>query len=385
MNARPKRIGRRLVAALLAVVAWRWRRDRVLFFAAGLFGLTLLPVSNLVVIIGSVKAERFLYLPAIGFGIAAAALLDRAGRRWDPKIVRIAAAALVVLFAVRTFARNRDWQDGFSLWSSAVESAPGSYKAHRLLGAVIFQQDPERNYETALPQFETAARLIASLPVTEQPPDLANDLGVCYRMKGDAAGGKNTEQGRAWYEKSLAVLQRGRESDRAVDARVVAVERARGAAVGRVFGLAELYQNLGNVYLNLGRFDEALEACRYGRLVEPHNPTMYLAIAAVENTRGNAEGAAQALLERRLMGLGDAQADGQLRSLYSRISGGTCAFVPDGSGWRLDPSCPRMRQDLCTAATGLARMLVQARQRDEARRRMQEAVSTYACPAVPLE
>ena len=49
-------------AAILATVIARYRKDRPLFWAAGMFALALLPVSNLVLLIGATMAERFLYL-----------------------------------------------------------------------------------------------------------------------------------------------------------------------------------------------------------------------------------------------------------------------------------------------------------------------------------
>ncbi len=52
------------VIAVLAVVCARRRKDSMPFWAAGFFAIALLPTSNLVVMIGSVFADRFLYLPA---------------------------------------------------------------------------------------------------------------------------------------------------------------------------------------------------------------------------------------------------------------------------------------------------------------------------------
>ena len=62
--------------AFLATVFYRRRMDPVLFWAAGFFGLTLLPASNLIVPINATMAERFLYL-------AVDRLRGRACRRWS--------------------------------------------------------------------------------------------------------------------------------------------------------------------------------------------------------------------------------------------------------------------------------------------------------------
>ena len=56
-----------LGAAAVAVVCWRRRKP--VFFGIAFFFATLSPTSNLVIRIGSIMAERFLYLPSVGFAV----------------------------------------------------------------------------------------------------------------------------------------------------------------------------------------------------------------------------------------------------------------------------------------------------------------------------
>ncbi len=126
-----------LAAALIAVLAVRARRMEkpVLFFLAFFF-LSLLPTSNLILLIGSIMAERFLYLPSVGLaGLAAAViyLLSRENllrRRINPRVAWAAVLLTSLALGARTYARNFDWKDELSLWSSAVSAVPGSAKAH---------------------------------------------------------------------------------------------------------------------------------------------------------------------------------------------------------------------------------------------------------------
>src|SRR5271157_2104541 len=120
-----------------AVLAVRWHRTRKpLFFFIVFFFAALAPTSNLVVLIGSIMAERFVYLPSIGLAgcaVAAICALDR-------KVSRTAWIALGILClacAVRTYARNNDWLDEYRLWTSAVNVCPGSAKAHYSLGNAL--------------------------------------------------------------------------------------------------------------------------------------------------------------------------------------------------------------------------------------------------------
>ncbi len=55
-----------LVGAAVAGILFIRQRNRTVCFLAGFAFLTLLPSSNILLPIGSVKAERFLYVPSIG-------------------------------------------------------------------------------------------------------------------------------------------------------------------------------------------------------------------------------------------------------------------------------------------------------------------------------
>lgn len=130
-------------AALIAILAVRARPiEKPLLFFLAFFFIALAPTSNLIVMIGSMMAERFLYLPCVGLaGLVAAAihsLRQRSALR--PRALPMASAAVAVAcfaLAVRTYARNLDWKDDFSLWSSAVETVPGSAKAHYNLAKAL--------------------------------------------------------------------------------------------------------------------------------------------------------------------------------------------------------------------------------------------------------
>ena len=57
----------RLCCSRRCVALRSFRRNKPVFFSIGFFFATLAPTSNLVILIGSIMAERFLYLPSVGF------------------------------------------------------------------------------------------------------------------------------------------------------------------------------------------------------------------------------------------------------------------------------------------------------------------------------
>jgi tetratricopeptide (TPR) repeat protein len=126
-------LGAALVAVILAV---RGRRaEKPTLFCLVFFFVAISPTSNLMVFIGSIMAERFLYLPSVGLAgcvVAAIYALGQTPLR-RPQTARAACAALWLMclaLGARTYVRNQDWKDELSLWTSAVTVSPGNAKAH---------------------------------------------------------------------------------------------------------------------------------------------------------------------------------------------------------------------------------------------------------------
>ena len=86
-----------VVAAMLALTLWLYRSNAPSCFFGAFFFLALLPTSNLLLIIGSIMAERFLYLPSIGFAGCLVGVVLALSRRLiveDTRRARLATTAL---------------------------------------------------------------------------------------------------------------------------------------------------------------------------------------------------------------------------------------------------------------------------------------------------
>jgi tetratricopeptide (TPR) repeat protein len=140
-----------------------WRAQKALFFFVGFFFIALLPTSNLVILIGSIMAERFAYLPSVGLAGCVAVAIQVASRRFSlmrparAQAVSIATGLVCLAFASRTYARNFDWHDDVSLWTSTVQVCPESARARNNLGNALSQM-PGRSQE-ATASFEAALRI----------------------------------------------------------------------------------------------------------------------------------------------------------------------------------------------------------------------------------
>ena len=172
----------------------------VLAFGVAVFGVTLAPALAFVFLRGGILAERFLYGPCVGFGIAAAWLLVKLGkldlkaselnrgslmRSW--RLV-LPAGVLLTLYSVQTIARNPAWHDNLTLFSTDVNSSPNSCQVRRHYGSQLIdlamtESDPQKKAkwcEEGLRQLKMALKIY---PHFGEP---LFKMGVAYQMvKGD--------------------------------------------------------------------------------------------------------------------------------------------------------------------------------------------------------
>jgi tetratricopeptide (TPR) repeat protein len=195
-----------LGAAIVAgwgVAAWRARRAYpVSSFGLAWVAVTLFPVSNLAVPIGTLLAERTLFSPSVGALLAIAGLAPWIAARaeasppWQQRAALTLVAAVLLLFAWRSATRATVWHDDDVLYRQTVLDAPLSYRAHATLGRILFQEgDPgagEREYRTAIRLYPYDPTVFAGLadhyraaglcgpaiPLFRQALDLAPGLGL---------------------------------------------------------------------------------------------------------------------------------------------------------------------------------------------------------------
>jgi hypothetical protein len=167
--------------AALGAVAWVTRRRApVIAFGTAFFFAAFAVTSNVVLAIGTIKAERLVYLPSFGWCLAVGWMLRRwLGRRLGTPAAVVAAA--IALLAARTVVRNDDWRDNYTLLTRTAAASPASARANANAGAMYgsaWQLDlAAAHYERAVairPEFVPA--VIGLAGVAELRGDLERAL-----------------------------------------------------------------------------------------------------------------------------------------------------------------------------------------------------------------
>ena len=167
--ASPPFLASGLLLVALAAVLWRLRRHRALLFGVLFALLTLLPVSNLLFAIGTIRANRLLYLPSAGMALAVGWLAQQVWERWcavpaatlpssraerrraqatsgrrklSPRQrTAVLACGLVLLsYGFADAHESGFWKDNATLFAMGVERSPHSSRMRYSLGVELQEE-----------------------------------------------------------------------------------------------------------------------------------------------------------------------------------------------------------------------------------------------------
>jgi hypothetical protein len=346
-------------AAVAAAAVWAFRRNPPVFYFVGLFFVTLAPVSNVFLLIGTIMAERFLYLPALGFAGCVAIGLRAASRRLPARGAPMLLAAVCAAFAIRTYLRNLDWATELTLMTSAAESAPDACRPHNVLMGLL-------TGDAAVAEADRTRAILDPLPDERNSPRPYTSMGICYRNEGDRVAARDPGEAQLWYRKSLDALLRARSIERAYD-RMNQRENLRRGRGTTSFVWDAAYLELGRTYLRLSQPREALDVLQYGRPLTQRPEFFFEEISNAYRALGDSRQSAIALIEAVSMSASETQlapaavkAYGtdlsvKLVDLYRETEPRSCA-VRETRGLRtIDMDCPLVKEQVCAALRALSR------------------------------
>ena len=259
--------------AAFMLAAWALWRARKSFsygpFLALAYVIAMLPTSNLLIKIGSIRADRFHYLPSALFWLCAAGLaallirhLAQDKQERALKAMGVAAVSWTFCLLLLTHARCYDWRNNLVLWRSALANAPGSVKAAAAVANETVRV--KRDAETARASMDAVVKSLKiydELEVADpdRPLMLYSDYGafstILYDelIKDPAMKQKADEclaDGIAWMERGLAYEAAMRRRW---------AERWSGGDLEKTPMFEVLYRNYATALKRASRFSEALK------------------------------------------------------------------------------------------------------------------------------
>ena len=210
------------------------------FMAIFIFAATYAIISNLILVINTPMAERLIYLPSWGFCLVLGLILEDIfisnrdiGRNRPGRIILWALLTVILtLYSIKTWTRNRDWKDQFSLMYSDSRVCPNSARVQYNLG-LAYEERGE--LDKAVFHYR---RAIAIIPLH---PNFHLGLGNVYVKQG------LRELGAAEYREAIRV----------------APEKVDG------------YYNLGMVYAEMMIWQKSADAFRRAGEINPGDPRIF--------------------------------------------------------------------------------------------------------------
>jgi protein O-mannosyl-transferase len=291
----------------ITVLAIRlYRTQRIVSFAILFFLCSIVLYSNILMTIGSLFAERFLYVPLLGFSIFAAWMLMKVsgipvtsvhGNTAD-KIFHaenrkpLALLALFVIpFSVISIARSADWKDTVTLFSKDVVNAPNSALLHfnyaNELKAERAAKETEANLRNAILD-SAIAHYRRALEIHPGYTEVFEQLGLAYYYRGmDSAAFQNVRKAieaeplRSTAYNSLGTLyfERAKNYQKALELYLHAVKLNPNYIDG--------WRNVGAAYGTLGQFDKAIGAFQQVLRLDPVNVTVLNFLAQTYKSMGD--------------------------------------------------------------------------------------------------
>jgi protein O-mannosyl-transferase len=275
-----------IFTALAVYSVFQIKKRSPIVFGILFFLITMSIYSNILMPIGSSFAERFMFLPSLGFCIAIVFLCvklfkisevessneSRSLIKSSPVFVGVF-AVLVLLYGGKTIVRAAEWKDQYTLFGKDIKRSPNSahlryYWGLALRDRAIEQKDQNLQDQmmlSAIEQFNKAVEIYPSYP------DCYEQLGLAYYRVKDL--NKSMDN----YQKALAL-----NNTKAVTWSNMGIIYFEQGNYPKAFehyskslsldsNYADAYFNMGSTLGMMGRYDEAIASFEKCIKFDPEN------------------------------------------------------------------------------------------------------------------
>lgn len=175
-------------------VVKRFKTERLPVYGILYFLITISMFTNILKPVVGIVGERFAFIPSLGLSILAAwGLLKIFKISFNKKEMKwpsfsssffLVVGAIILVFGIRSFARNKAWKDAYTLYATDVKNAPQSAHANSLFAAASVQkvkENPRMKMEEKRMHVANAVRHYEkSLEIIPHYISSLNNLGMLY-------------------------------------------------------------------------------------------------------------------------------------------------------------------------------------------------------------
>jgi tetratricopeptide (TPR) repeat protein len=325
----------------LVAFLYFWKKERLVSFGLLWIFLNIAPVLNARWLGANVFAERYLYLPSLGFCWIAAwggGVLWRrlAGRPAGRKFFAAVLVVVAILCALRIITRNRIWHDDATFYKSTLAAEPDAIGLRINLGAVYWHSGSpdlaEAEWREALrrapdhwlilnnlglvsvrkKRYDEAMRYFQrSIELRPSYADSHMNLGRTYAVTGDQEKAE-MQLRTAVALAPLYVPARNELAKFYFNAGWLAEAEQQYRSSVSSGGTIEAWNSLGEIYSRWDRWQDAERAFRQAAALDPFDSTAHFGLGAVLDAGGRTR---EALNEYELGLRTDPQNPAALKSL----------------------------------------------------------------------
>ena len=352
-----------LLTAAFFLVRRRWPGG----LTAWVFYVVLLiPVSGIVTFGPQLVADRFSYLPSLGWAVLLGAAVFYCWKLWISGRMSVGtwvatqslAVLLLVGLGILTWRQTQIWHNSERLWNHALALDQKSSFAHNNLGLALAKR---RAFAEAINEFRKAVEIDPAfveahtnlgifLAQGGSPEEAVSHLRQALTIDPTFASAQNTLGN---------ILANAGESDKAIEHFRRALQSNPKSAM--------TYYNLGRVLAKRGDLDEAIEYYQKALVLNPLDPDVHNNLGLVFQSQGRLQEAAAQFNDALRVDPKYARAYFNLGKLFAGQGNFSSAVENFRQAVQIQPGLPEIHEQL-------ARALSQQGNKEEAIQHYQEAV-----------
>jgi tetratricopeptide (TPR) repeat protein len=293
-------------------------KKNIVAFGILIFLIALAPVSNLFFLTAATMAERFLYIPSLGFCLILSYFLIRITKTENTKtrvknlieflnvnrVLFFIVVGICALYSYQTASRNKDWKDNLTLFSHDVKISSNSARTNQNLGSALMlsvMKSPDKlnqldTFNLAEKYFKRALEIYPDF----YPP--LSHLGVIYIFE------NKIDSAYTYLKKGIEIMPDDVDLNFNLGLALFHLKKNDEAikVLNHTIQLSpkheNAYYNLAALYQNSGDYDKAL--VNYSKVIEldPGNANAYYYSGVILKSRGDSVRAKEFILKAQSLG-----------------------------------------------------------------------------------